>query len=109
MAKVKIRFSSIFSNIALAMLIWVQGSGINIDVGVKFLNSGFKPRACNNFAREAAIIPFPKEEETPPVTKIYFVSAMLNCVNCVEIFRALNYKEECKIPFNYYANILLSI
>ena len=31
------------------------------------------PRACNNFAKEAAIIPFPKEEVTPPVTKMYLV------------------------------------
>jgi hypothetical protein len=29
------------------------------------------PLACNNFARDAAIIPLPKEEVTPPVTKIY--------------------------------------
>ncbi len=31
------------------------------------------PRACNNLAKEAPIIPFPKEEVTPPVTKIYLV------------------------------------
>jgi hypothetical protein len=30
------------------------------------------PRACNNLAREAAIMPFPKLLVTPPVTKIYF-------------------------------------
>jgi hypothetical protein len=30
-----------------------------------------KPLACNNLAREAAIIPLPREEVTPPVTKIY--------------------------------------
>jgi hypothetical protein len=30
-----------------------------------------KPRACNNLAREAAIIPLPNDEVTPPVTKIY--------------------------------------
>ena len=29
------------------------------------------PLACNNLASEAAIMPFPKEEVTPPVTKIY--------------------------------------
>jgi hypothetical protein len=29
------------------------------------------PLACNNLARDAAIIPLPKEEVTPPVTKIY--------------------------------------
>jgi hypothetical protein len=32
-----------------------------------------KPLACNNLARLAEMIPFPKEEVTPPVTKIYLV------------------------------------
>ena len=32
-----------------------------------------KPLACRSFASEADIIPFPSEEVTPPVTKMYFV------------------------------------
>lgn len=32
------------------------------------------PRACKSFAREAEIIPLPKLEETPPVTKMYLVA-----------------------------------
>ena len=32
----------------------------------------FNPFDCNNFARDAEIIPLPSEELTPPVTKIYF-------------------------------------
>ena len=31
----------------------------------------FKPLACSSFARDAAIMPLPNEEVTPPVTKIY--------------------------------------
>ena len=31
-----------------------------------------KPLPCNSFAKDAEIIPFPSDEETPPVTKIYF-------------------------------------
>jgi hypothetical protein len=31
------------------------------------------PLAWSNLAKEAEIIPFPKEEVTPPVTKTYFV------------------------------------
>jgi hypothetical protein len=34
------------------------------------------PLDCNNFAKDAAIIPFPNEEVTPPVTKIYFAFDM---------------------------------
>lgn len=47
----------------------------------------FKPRACNNFANEAAIIPLPNEDVTPPVTKIYFDIRLIvndenfNCLN----------------------------
>lgn len=32
-----------------------------------------KPLDCSSLANEAAIIPFPKEEVTPPVINIYFV------------------------------------
>jgi hypothetical protein len=31
------------------------------------------PLACKSFAKDAARIPFPKEEVTPPVTKMYLV------------------------------------
>ena len=31
------------------------------------------PRAFNNLAMDAEMIPFPREEATPPVTKIYLV------------------------------------
>ena len=31
----------------------------------------FSPLACNSFANEAAMIPLPNDDVTPPVTKIY--------------------------------------
>lgn len=31
------------------------------------------PLACNNLAKDAAMIPLPRDELTPPVTKIYLV------------------------------------
>lgn len=30
-----------------------------------------KPLACSNLASEEAIMPFPREDVTPPVTKMY--------------------------------------
>lgn len=36
------------------------------------------PRACNSFARDAAMMPLPKEEVTPPVTKTYLVELDIN-------------------------------
>ena len=35
-----------------------------------------KPLACRSLPREAEIIPFPKEEVTPPVTNIYLADAI---------------------------------
>lgn len=34
------------------------------------------PLACKSLASEAAIMPFPNEDDTPPVTKMYFVVLM---------------------------------
>ena len=36
-----------------------------------------KPLSCNSFAKDAAIIPFPRDEVTPPVTKTYLVLLMV--------------------------------
>lgn len=36
-----------------------------------------KPLTWSNLAREAAIIPFPSDEVTPPVTKTYLVFFMV--------------------------------
>jgi hypothetical protein len=36
-----------------------------------------KPLACNNFAKEAAIMPLPKLLVTPPVTNTYFAILLL--------------------------------
>lgn len=34
------------------------------------------PLDCNNLASEEAIMPFPNEEATPPVTNTYFVDTI---------------------------------
>ena len=36
-----------------------------------------KPLACRSLANDAEIIPFPKEEVTPPVTKMNFEATSL--------------------------------
>jgi hypothetical protein len=45
------------------------------------------PLACNNLASEAAMIPLPNEEVTPPVTKTYLaiewsINLLLNALLC---------------------------
>ena len=44
------------------------------------------PLASNNFPKEAETMPFPKEEVTPPVTKIYLVGGYLLMMN-IQLFR----------------------
>ena len=45
-------------------------------MGQIFESVTLKPRFFNNRPKDAAVIPFPKEETTPPVTKIYLVAMM---------------------------------
>lgn len=55
-----------------------------------------KPLACNNLASDAAIIPLPNEEDTPPVTKIYLVVSML--VVGITTLRDVKVSNLCGIP-----------
>jgi hypothetical protein len=50
--------------------------------------------ACNNFAKDAAIIPFPKEEVTPPVTKYISFDSFCCCLccSCVKTWQKYDYK-----------------
>ena len=41
--------------------------------GSNFWIVTFNPLDCKSFAKEADTIPLPREEVTPPVTKIYLV------------------------------------
>lgn len=72
-SQIKIRFRAVISDKDLAVLVRTHGTGIDIDIRVKFLNGNFVPSVFRRRPREAAVMPFPKDETTPPVTKIYFV------------------------------------
>lgn len=45
----------------------------------------FKPRASKTAAKEAAAIPLPKDETTPPVTKISLVEEVNADMKCSTI------------------------
>src|SRR5580658_7058387 len=68
------------------------------------------PLACSSFASEAAIIPFPSEEVTPPVTKIYL--AMIWFINLCLVYKCYlvlggtskkNLRHRCVTHFNAYS------
>ena len=63
------------------------------------------PLACSNLANDAAIIPFPKDEETPPVTKMYLVG-FIEVLNVLTI-REANVRIYCEmktVNFNFTFN-----
>lgn len=71
MTEIKIRFGPVFRNKAFPVFIGIQCAGIDIDIRIKFLDGYPQPLAWSSLASDAAIIPFPNDEVTPPVTKMY--------------------------------------
>src|SRR5581483_5721435 len=49
--------------------------GSTLMYGSNFWTCTFRPRAFSRRPSEAAVIPLPSDETTPPVTKTYFVGA----------------------------------
>ena len=43
MSKVKVSLMPVFGNIAFAMLIGVESTRVDVDIGVKLLNGNFEP------------------------------------------------------------------
>jgi hypothetical protein len=47
------------------------------------------PLEVNNFPKDAAIIPFPNEDVTPPVTKMYLVEKLFKVFFTNVIFKII--------------------
>ena len=75
-AEIEVGFLTVVRYVAFSVLIGIERAGVDVDVGIKLLNRDVVAASCSNFAIELAIMPLPSDEATPPVTKIYFVSAM---------------------------------
>jgi len=84
MAQVKVTLVAVYGHVALTVLIWVERTGVDVDIGSNFWIVTLYPLACSNLPSDDAMIPLPRDETTPPVTKMYFVSATI-CV--VTIFQ----------------------
>jgi hypothetical protein len=50
--------------------------GSTFRYGSNFWTSTFRPRAFSSRPSDAAVIPLPSDETTPPVTKTYFVAVI---------------------------------
>jgi hypothetical protein len=51
--------------------------GSTLMYGSNFWTWTFSPRALSSRPSEAAVIPLPRDETTPPVTKTYFVAVRI--------------------------------
>jgi len=48
-------------------------AGVDVDVWIELYEGDLRPRDSTIAASEAAAMPLPREDTTPPVTKTYFV------------------------------------
>ena len=73
MAEVKVGLGTVLGDIDLTVLIGAHGAGVNIDIGVELLSRDLQPPCLSSLPSEAAVMPLPRPDTTPPVTKMYFV------------------------------------
>jgi hypothetical protein len=69
-AQVQIGFSAVFSNEHFPVLDWAHGARIDVDIRIQFHHGHVEPTGFKNGCEEAAAMPLPREDTTPPVTKI---------------------------------------
>jgi hypothetical protein len=70
MAKVEVAFGAVVGHIDLAVLIWRHRPGIDVQIGVELANPDLEPARLEERPSEAESRPFPREDTTPPVTKM---------------------------------------
>ncbi len=70
MAEIEIGFRAVAGDEHLAVLERAHGAGIDVDVGVELDQGDLEPRASSTAASEAAAMPLPREDTTPPVMKM---------------------------------------
>jgi hypothetical protein len=70
-AEVEVGFHAVVGHIDFAMLVGAHGAGIDVEVGSIFSMRMRRPRAMRRRPMEAAVMPLPREETTPPVMKMY--------------------------------------
>ena len=69
-AEVEIGLGAVLGDEHLAVLVGRHRARVDVDVGVELLQATVRPRATSRRPIEAAAMPLPSEETTPPVTKM---------------------------------------
>lgn len=87
MAQVQICLRPIVCDKDLSMLIGTHRSRVHIDIGIKFLVAHSDTPLLQKLPRDAAQIPFPRPDTTPPVMNTNFVDIILPSSYKNTIFR----------------------
>lgn len=84
MTEVKVSLGSVLRDVYLSVLIGAHRAGIDVYVGIELLRRDLQSAALSRRPREAAVMPFPSPDTTPPVTKMYLVSLLFIFSLCGE-------------------------
>ena len=77
MAQVQVGLGAVVGDEDLTVLQGAHGTRVHVHVGVQLLAATLRPRHFSSRPREAAVMPLPRPETTPPVTKINFAIMVL--------------------------------
>src|SRR5690554_1174375 len=77
-AQVEVGLGAIFGDEYLAVLEGAHGARVHVMYGSSLSMVTLRPRASRIAASEADAMPLPREDTTPPVTKIYRVMENLS-------------------------------
>jgi hypothetical protein len=73
MAQVEVGLGAVFGDEDLTVLERAHGAGIDVDVGIELEVRDLDAARFEDRPEEAAAMPLPREDTTPPVTKTYLV------------------------------------
>jgi hypothetical protein len=73
MAQVEVGFGAVFGDEDLAVLERAHRARIDVDVGIELEVGDLDAAGFEDRPEEAAAMPLPREDTTPPVTKTYLV------------------------------------
>ncbi len=76
-AQVQVGLRPVVGDEHLAVLIGAHGAGVHVEIGIQLLDLDPQAPLLQQTAQAAAVIPLPRPDTTPPVTKIY-LTAMLD-------------------------------
>jgi hypothetical protein len=79
-AEVEVGFDAVVGDVHFAVLVGAHGAGVDIEIRIHLQHADAQPAAMSRRPMEAAVMPLPSEETTPPVMKMYLAMSRLGVV-----------------------------